>query len=73
MKSADLSSGAGKLQHALKTLKARWEQTQHDWHDPVTHRFEEEYLAVIEPQVVATLERISALAQVISAAEQACG
>ena len=72
MKGADLSTGASKLHHALKTLKAHWEQTQHDWHDPVSRKFEQEFLAAIDPQLLATLERISSLAQVVHSAEQEC-
>ena len=72
MKVADLTTGSGKLHHALKTLHAKWDQTRNGWHDPVSRRFENEYLALIEPQVSATLDRLAALAQVISAAEQAC-
>ena len=72
MKVADLTTGSARLHHALKNLKARWEQTQNDWHDPVSRKFEEEYLSAIEPEVMATLERLSSLAQVLSAAEQEC-
>jgi len=72
MKVADLTTATAKLHHALKQLKASWERTQDDWHDPVSLKFEEEFLAVIEPQVLATLERLSSLGQVMSAAEQEC-
>jgi len=72
MKVADLNTASAKLHHALKMLRTRWEETQNDWHDPVSLKFEEEYLAQIEPQVLATLERLGALAQVMSSAEQEC-
>jgi len=72
MKVADLTTASAKLHHALKTLRTRWEKTQSEWHDPVSQKFEEEYLSEIEPQVLATLERLGALAQVMSAAEQEC-
>lgn len=72
MKVADLTTGSAKLHHALKTLRARWEQTQRDWHDPVSRKFEQEYLATIDPQLMATLERISSLAQVVHNAEEDC-
>ena len=38
MKVADLTTGSARLHHALKTLKTRWEQTQNDWHDPVSRK-----------------------------------
>lgn len=72
MKVADLTTGSGKLHHALKNLYAKWDQTRSEWNDPVSQRFDAEYLALIEPQVSATLDRLAALAQVISAAEEAC-
>jgi hypothetical protein len=72
MKVADLTTATAKLQHALTRLKARWEETQNDWHDPVSLKFEEDYLEAIEPQVLATLERLSSLAQVMRTAEQEC-
>ena len=36
MKVADLTTGSGKLHHALKTLHAKWDQTRNEWHDPVS-------------------------------------
>jgi hypothetical protein len=72
MKIADLSSGASKLQRAVKTLNARWQQTELSWHDPVSRKFEQEFLSLIEPQVMATLERLSSLSQVLNNAEQEC-
>ena len=72
MKIADLTTGAGKLHHATKTLHAKWDQTRNQWHDPISHKFEAEYLNLIEPQISATLDRLASLAQVINAAEQAC-
>lgn len=72
MKHADLTTGSGKLHHAYRALRAHWEQTQQDWHDPVSRKFEEEYLAQLEPHVTAVMERLSSLAQVIHAAEEAC-
>jgi hypothetical protein len=72
MKSGDLVTGPAKLQKAWKKLHARWEETKQQWHDPVSQQFEENYLAALEPQVVATLQRMRTLAAALAAARNDC-
>ena len=72
MRPGDLTSGAAKLGKAWTKLRARWDATKLEWHDPVSQRFEEQYLDALEPQIVATLERMRALAAALSAARGEC-
>jgi len=52
---------------------SRWEATNLQWHDSVSRDFEEKYLAPLEPQLSATLQRMRSLATSLSAAQQDCG
>lgn len=67
-----LSSGSGKLNFALKTLRARWDQAKLDWNDHVRQEFEDKHYTEIEYATAATLTAISRLAQVLATAQQEC-
>jgi hypothetical protein len=67
-----LNAGAGKLSFALKTLRARWEQTQLYWKDEVRDDFERTYLAPVEEEIMATLNATNLLSQVLLTARQEC-
>lgn len=69
MRTADLTTGPAKLQKAWKKLRERWEETKPYWNDAVSRDFEENYLQKLEPQVGSTLERMRALAAMLSAAD----
>jgi len=72
MKIADLTTGSAKIASAFASLRVRWEDTKEHWHDDNRRRFEENYLEPLEPQVVAALEAIGRLAEVLSRAEREC-
>lgn len=72
MKAPDLTSGVGRLQDAMKTLKLRWDETKEVWNDVRRAEFEAEYLEPLEPQVRMTLDRTRRLALVFSQAFQEC-
>jgi len=63
---------ASSLSVALKDLKQRWADTQEEWSDSVSRKFEEEHLAPIEPQVLATLKAVNRLNQVLARAYEEC-
>jgi len=50
----------------------RWEDTKTQWHDSVSRDFEAQFLQELEPEVIQSLERLSNLAQVLTAAQQEC-
>ncbi|HXT57714.1 MAG TPA: hypothetical protein VN699_03725 [Pirellulales bacterium] len=72
MKPADLTSGAGRMQDAMKTLKLRWDETKEVWNDARRAEFEAAYIEPLEPQVRMTLDRLRRLALVFSQAFQEC-
>jgi hypothetical protein len=67
-----LGTGSTKLTQALKTLRARWEETQTRWKDPVSRAFDKDQFTPLEAQVVATLRAIDRLARELDEAKRAC-
>jgi hypothetical protein len=72
MRAGNLSSGAGKLNLALKTLLLRWEDTKSRWNDPVGRAFENNQLAPLESQVLTTLREIQRLNGTLARADHDC-
>ena len=72
MRAGDLTSGSARLHEAWKKLRAHWEATQLTWQDSVSREFDENYIAVLEPQLVATLERMKTLTGLLTAAQHEC-
>jgi hypothetical protein len=68
----DLVSGGGKMAAAMKDLSAHWLETKDDWNDITARRFEEAYLAQLEPLVRMTLDAISRLAESLERAQRDC-
>ena len=68
-----LSTGSGKLNLALKELRARWEETRAYWNDPVSQAFDENHYTPLEMQVLATLRGIDRLARELDQAKKECG
>ena len=68
-----LSTGSGKLNLALKELRARWEETRASWNDPVSQAFDENHWTPLEIQVLATLRAIDRLARELDQAKKECG
>lgn len=72
MKNSDLASGSARLYQAWEQLRDRWETTKLTWHDNVSQDFEQRYLAALEAQLVATVQRMRALATMVNVAEKEC-
>jgi hypothetical protein len=72
MRVADFTTGNAKMRDAIKTLRAKWEATGQDWHDAVSRQFEEKYLSILDPEILATIERLNRLSQAVAAAERDC-
>jgi hypothetical protein len=68
-----VSAGSSKLNLALKTLRAHWDETKTRWSDPVSQAFEENHWTPLEAQVLTTLRAIDRLAQELAQARQECG
>lgn len=72
MKCCDLSSGAAKLDMAIKSLRVTISAVNDRWNDAAQRKFQEEHLAPIEPAVRRMFDEISRIAEVIAAAERDC-
>ena len=72
MKSCDLTTGAAKLELALKTLRTTLSAVEKQWSDETQRNFRETHLAAIEPNVKNMLEAVGRMAEVIAAAEREC-
>jgi len=72
MRRGDLSIVGSSLQHAMKSLNARWDVTQEVWNDSVRRQFEEEYLVPLAPQVMTTLKAVNRLSQIFGRASEEC-
>jgi hypothetical protein len=56
----------------LKKLRLKWEDTKSEWNDARRVEFEERYLAILEPRVVSTLEKMNRLNQLFVQARHDC-
>ena len=72
MKSCDLTSGAAKLELAIKSLRVTLSAVEEQWIDQAHHKFREEHLAPIEPTVRRMFDAIARMAEVVAAAERDC-
>lgn len=67
-----MSAGSTKLQYALKTLKAHWEETKDGWADEVRQNFEDKHLIPMESQVAATMRGMDKLGEIMARVRQDC-
>ena len=67
MRRGDLSIVASSLQHAMKTLRFRWDETQDVWNDSVRRQFDEQYIVPLEPQVSTTLKAAKRMVDILVA------
>jgi len=73
VKSCDLSSGAAKLELALKSLRITINAVDRQWNDEAQRKFQENHLTAIEPSVRNMFDAVGRLAEVIASAEHQCG
>ncbi len=73
MRNWDLNSGASKLELAMQSLFAANAEARQYWCDEAERKFEEAYIAPLEPKVRGVLDAINRLAEVLLAAERQCG
>jgi hypothetical protein len=72
VKSCDISSGAAKLELAIKSLRVTLSAVGNQWTDQTHRQFDEEHLAPIEPAVRKMFDAIARMAEAIAAAERDC-
>ena len=67
-----LPSSRSKIQRLTKDLMVQWSRTQEQWNDPVSRRFETEYLIPLERAVAASSEAIDSMNEVVTRAKREC-
>ena len=67
-----MSSGGGRLQHALKRLREHWDETKQQWSDQVSREFEQKHLIPLEQQTTSTVHGMGKIAEVIAKVRQEC-
>ena len=67
-----LPSSRAKIQRLTKDLLVQWDRTGEQWNDPVSHRFEREYLRPLERAVTASAEAIDAMHEIVMRAKRDC-
>jgi hypothetical protein len=72
MKCCDLTSGAAKLELALKSLRITLSVVDQRWNDQTHHKFREEHLAPIDPNVKKMMDAVGRMAEAIAACERQC-
>lgn len=72
MANARVMAGSNRLKQAIRALRDQWLVTEETWSDSVRQRFEERYLAPLEPATQAAVFGIQKLAEVIDLARRDC-
>ena len=65
MANANVIAGSNRLKHAIRALQEHWLATEATWNDSVRQRFEERYLAPLDPAVDAAVIGMQKLAEVL--------
>jgi hypothetical protein len=72
MANARAMAGSNRLKQSIRALRDQWLITEETWSDSVRQRFEDRYLAPLEPAVDAAVFGIQTLAEVLDAAKRDC-
>lgn len=72
MANAKVLAGASRLKHAIRALRDQWLATEATWNDSVRRRFEERFLAPLDPAVDAALNGSQTLAEALDRLRRDC-
>jgi hypothetical protein len=72
MPNAKVLAGATRLKQTTRVLRDQWLSTEAGWGDVVRQRFEERYLAPIEPAVDSAVNGLQILAEVLDRVRRDC-
>jgi hypothetical protein len=73
MKNWDFSTGAAKIELAMKSLQIADAEAERYWSDAAHQKFRENYLDPVEPKVRSMLEAIHRITGVFETADRQCG
>jgi hypothetical protein len=68
----DVSTDRARLHNQLKDLRARWQELQSIWDDPVRQEFDEGHMAGLEARVQTALRAMDQLATAMIQARHDC-
>jgi hypothetical protein len=72
MRQCDLSTGAGRIRHALENLETVWNSVSDQWDDVVSQRFCQNHLDPMIPRVKLALDAISRMSLLMNEVERDC-
>lgn len=72
MRKCDLTTGSGRLRHALEHLEIVWNENSEQWNDIVSRNFQEHHLQPMIPRLKLALDAISRMSLLINEAERDC-
>jgi hypothetical protein len=72
MASAKVLAGATRLKQTTRALRDQWLVTEETWGDAVRQRFEERYLAPLEPAVDSAINGLQVMAEVLDKVRRDC-
>jgi hypothetical protein len=72
MPNAKVTAGANRLKQTVRQLRDHWLATEATWGDSVRQRFEERYLAPLDPAVDAAAIGLQKLAEVLDQVRSDC-
>jgi hypothetical protein len=72
MPNARVMAGSTRLNQTVRALKDQWLVTQETWGDSVRQRFEDRYLAPLEPAVDSAINGMLKIAEVLDQVRRDC-
>ena len=72
MPNARVMAGSTRLNQTVRALKDQWLVTEATWDDSVRRRFEDRYLAPLEPAVDSAINGMMKIAEVIDQVRRDC-
>lgn len=72
MRNAKVMAGANRLKQCLRALRDQWLVTEATWSDSVRRKFEDRYLAPLDPAADAAINGMAKLAEVLDQLRRDC-
>ena len=72
MPNARVMAGSTRLNQTVRALKDQWLVTEATWGDSVRQRFEDRYLAPLEPAVDSAINGMQKIAEVLDQVRRDC-
>jgi hypothetical protein len=72
MPNAKVLAGGTHLKQTIRVLRDHWLVTEATWSDSVRQRFEERYLAPLDPAIDAALNGMQKMAEVLDQVRRDC-